>query len=165
MVSKKARCGECPGCTNKVQFCASCKTCRNMTRFGGSGTMKKPCMLRMCSGPIHCTDNPVPESSTTVQPTENLAPQLSISIQPEENIFPDVSTNPASDSPPIQQGQSNTVLGFARTKTTSFFPARKIGELGKGHVRVQWLATGKVGAVPKDCWTIFSEQNTGLRKV
>ena len=128
--------------------------------------MKKPCMLRMCSGPIHCPDNPVPKSANIVQSTENLAPQLSTSIQPAENTFPEASTNPtsnvstnsASESPPIQQGHSNTVLGFARTKISSFFPARKLGEIGKGHIRVKWLATGKIGTVPKDCWTIFSEQ-------
>ena len=43
-VHKRARCGECAGCT-----VSSCKYCRDSRKFGGPGKLKKACTQRICT--------------------------------------------------------------------------------------------------------------------
>lgn len=40
------RCGTCAGCT--VEDCKSCHYCKDMKKYGGSGTLKKACIKRNC---------------------------------------------------------------------------------------------------------------------
>merc|ERR1712166_672461 len=47
---KKKRCGICDGCTAKE--CETCKYCMDKTKRGGSNTLRKPCLLRVCTNPI-----------------------------------------------------------------------------------------------------------------
>ena len=47
---KKKRCGICDGCTAKE--CETCKYCLDKTKRGGSNTLRKPCLLRVCTNPI-----------------------------------------------------------------------------------------------------------------
>ena len=48
--TKKKRCGSCVGCTSKE--CEKCKYCMDKTKRGGSNTLRKPCLLRVCTNPI-----------------------------------------------------------------------------------------------------------------
>ncbi|XP_067686937.1 uncharacterized protein [Haliotis asinina] len=41
-------CGICPGCV-RTEDCSKCRTCKNMKKFGGPGTMKQKCMLKQCN--------------------------------------------------------------------------------------------------------------------
>ncbi len=43
---KRKRCGECEGCSR--DDCGKCKHCRDMRKFGGPGSLKKPCALKKC---------------------------------------------------------------------------------------------------------------------
>ena len=44
---KKTRCGSCVGCTAKE--CETCKYCMDKTKRGGTNTMRKCCLLRVCT--------------------------------------------------------------------------------------------------------------------
>ena len=44
---KKTRCGSCVGCTAKE--CETCKYCMDKTKRGGGNTMRKCCLLRVCT--------------------------------------------------------------------------------------------------------------------
>uniref|UniRef100_A0A8C5HH16 [histone H3]-dimethyl-L-lysine(36) demethylase n=1 Tax=Gouania willdenowi TaxID=441366 RepID=A0A8C5HH16_GOUWI len=43
---KRVRCKRCAGCRRKE--CGTCHACQDMRKFGGTGRMKKGCMLRQC---------------------------------------------------------------------------------------------------------------------
>ena len=43
---RKRRCKNCPGCL--ANYCGACKSCRDMVRFGGTGTLKQGCKNRKC---------------------------------------------------------------------------------------------------------------------
>ena len=197
MPPKKTRCGTCSGCTAE-QFCGKCRTCSNMVRFNGTGTLKKPCLLRVCISPLVAQPPPslVPvitqpsghpaqseaalESPSSLVPTQSSDDPVNLALgaQEQEQRSQEMSCN---SEPPITSSELPTfspqpstsaglvqdvaplldmnILGFAKSRTCSFLPARKIGEVGRaGLVRVKWFATGKVGVVSKDCWTTYSEQ-------
>uniref|UniRef100_A0A672IVI1 [histone H3]-dimethyl-L-lysine(36) demethylase n=1 Tax=Salarias fasciatus TaxID=181472 RepID=A0A672IVI1_SALFA len=46
---RRVRCKRCAGCCRKE--CGSCQACQDMRKFGGSGRMKKGCMMRQCLTP------------------------------------------------------------------------------------------------------------------
>lgn len=43
---KRTRCGECAACL--TSNCGRCKFCRDMPKFGGTGTLRQPCINRLC---------------------------------------------------------------------------------------------------------------------
>eukprot|EP00967_Tisochrysis_lutea_P071855 scaffold95587_cov30-Tisochrysis_lutea.AAC.1 len=43
---KRMRCGECNSC--RASNCGKCKFCIDMPKFGGSGTLRQPCINRLC---------------------------------------------------------------------------------------------------------------------
>lgn len=46
---RRVRCKRCAGCCRKE--CGKCQACQDMRKFGGSGRMKKGCMMRQCITP------------------------------------------------------------------------------------------------------------------
>ena len=44
--SKRKRCGECDGCN--ATDCGRCDNCRDMPKYGGRGTKRQSCRMRMC---------------------------------------------------------------------------------------------------------------------
>ena len=44
--SKQRRCGECEGCTR--DDCGGCQACADKPKFGGKGTKKRACVMRVC---------------------------------------------------------------------------------------------------------------------
>jgi len=40
------RCGQCAGCA--ASNCGKCNFCRDMPKFGGTGTLRQPCLMRRC---------------------------------------------------------------------------------------------------------------------
>ena len=45
---RKRGCKNCPGCL--ANYCGACKSCKDMVRFGGTGTLKQGCQNRKCQG-------------------------------------------------------------------------------------------------------------------
>ena len=43
-------CTKCKGC--RTPNCGKCRSCEDMPAFGGHGTAKQKCMLRICCNPI-----------------------------------------------------------------------------------------------------------------
>lgn len=43
---RRVRCKRCAGCRRKE--CGDCQYCHDMRKFGGTGRMKKGCMMRQC---------------------------------------------------------------------------------------------------------------------
>ena len=46
LASRLVRCGQCAPCQSLE--CGMCRSCINMPKFGGPGTLKKPCEKRLC---------------------------------------------------------------------------------------------------------------------
>ncbi|XP_046381398.2 uncharacterized protein LOC124152494 [Haliotis rufescens] len=55
----KTQCGSCTGCV-RIDDCSECRTCKNMKKFGGPGTFKQKCMLKLCQK----EQSPSPSMST-----------------------------------------------------------------------------------------------------
>ena len=45
-LSRKFKCGDCPSCLQEE--CGKCKFCRDKTKNGGPGRLKRPCELKQC---------------------------------------------------------------------------------------------------------------------
>ena len=60
---KSKRCGACEGC--QAPECGTCRCCLNKTKFGGTGTLKKPCEAKICRNPIRSEESPIPPSGET----------------------------------------------------------------------------------------------------
>jgi hypothetical protein len=43
---RRRRCGECTGCL--TESCGECHFCKDMVKFGGPGTLRQPCLKRVC---------------------------------------------------------------------------------------------------------------------
>lgn len=43
---RRTRCRKCEACIR--DDCGSCRTCKDMKKFGGPGRMKQSCLLRVC---------------------------------------------------------------------------------------------------------------------
>ncbi|CAK9304375.1 unnamed protein product [Gordionus sp. m RMFG-2023] len=50
MRKRRIRCQQCEACIR--EDCTECVFCRGMTKFGGPGTLKKPCISRNCMMPL-----------------------------------------------------------------------------------------------------------------
>ena len=48
---KKVRCGECTGCVNNID-CNVCKYCLDKPKLGGSNTLRRMCVRRVCTNAI-----------------------------------------------------------------------------------------------------------------
>ena len=45
-ITKRRRCGECDGC--RARECGTCLYCKDMPKYGGTGTMRQSCKMRQC---------------------------------------------------------------------------------------------------------------------
>ena len=130
-------CGTCEKC--KLEDCGICGNCQDMTKFGGSGKLKKKCKLRACSAQIQSKNlqkiNKVVLSSASLN--NNLPAKTSLStsgipkspeaqedVSSSHDVQEDVSTSPevngdVSTSVKIQGNVSTSpeVLGDVSTSS------------------------------------------------
>ncbi len=69
------RCGECVACLTDVD-CRKCRFCRDMSKYGGRGSLRQKCIRRQCrrySRILH-TEDPIYAKSPVIQ--EDLAAEL-----------------------------------------------------------------------------------------
>ena len=55
---RKSSCKNCPGCLAK--YCGACKSCKDMVRFGGTGTLRQGCKKRKCQKASFGSEGPEP---------------------------------------------------------------------------------------------------------
>ena len=62
----RASCGECAGC--RMADCNACKYCLDKPKLGGSGTLRRKCVLRVCENESNVAGNglPLPDQAATV---------------------------------------------------------------------------------------------------
>ncbi|XP_046563531.1 uncharacterized protein LOC124272407 [Haliotis rubra] len=90
---RRGKCGICPGCV-RIDDCRMCRTCKNMKRFGGPGTMKKKCMLKLC----HKMMDASPGQSFTPQNMVTSSQKLPTTVKKTDEKAVNPSTQPVTKS-------------------------------------------------------------------
>ena len=72
-----SRCGTCDGCT--ATKCGSCKYCMDQKKRGGTNTLRKPCMQRICVNNISQQNVSTMKRSNTLYEKTNAVQQVSSS--------------------------------------------------------------------------------------
>ena len=80
--SKRRRCGSCPGC--RSADCGTCGHCLSMKKFGGDGSLRKPCERRKCTNLQPSLPKPQPSHQPPPQPHPSLQMQMQPQMQPQQ---------------------------------------------------------------------------------